>query len=240
MPNLIEILKVCRFFIYIPHFAKSDSFFMKRLLVLLVLALPSLLVISCNSNSKPEQNSSSPLPEAAADTTFTRLADEFLEGYLAWRPQLGTALGLHQYDGKIANYTKASLEGEINRLKKYESQLASLDTSRLNVQQYRNYRILRSAIQNELFSFNDLRKYVVNPMTYAGVLDLNIYVQRDFAPLEDRMRSIIAMEESSPDLFMAARENLADTLAKPYVETAIQIGRFSGETIGRSTEGSKE
>jgi len=206
---------------------------MKSLLVLLGLALPSLLIISCNSNSKPEQNASSPSSEAAADTTFTRLADEFLEGYLTWRPQLGTALGLHQYDGKITNYTKASLEGEISRLKKYESQLASLDTSRLNAQQYRDYRILQSAIQNELFSFNDLRKYVVNPMTYAGALDLNIYVQRDFAPLEDRMRSIIAIEESSPDLFMAARENLADTLAKPYVETAIQIARGSADFLGK-------
>jgi hypothetical protein len=32
-------------------------------------------------------------------------------------------------------------------------------------------------------------------MTYAGSLDLNIYVQRDFAPLTERMRYIIAMEE---------------------------------------------
>ena len=35
-----------------------------------------------------------------------------------------------------------------------------------------------------------MRIYSQNPMTYASVLDVNIYIKRDFAPLEDRVRSI--------------------------------------------------
>jgi len=38
-----------------------------------------------------------------------------------------------------------------------------------------------------------MRIYSQNPMTYAGVLDVNIYIKRDFAPLENRVRSITAI-----------------------------------------------
>lgn len=31
------------------------------------------------------------------DAAFNQLADDYLAGYLAWRPQAGTSLGFHQY-----------------------------------------------------------------------------------------------------------------------------------------------
>jgi uncharacterized protein (DUF885 family) len=70
-------------------------------------------------------------------------------------------------------------------------------------------------------------------MTYAGAFDVNIYAQRDFAPLPDRMRSIIAILQKAPQAMAAARQNLRDTLAKPHVETAIQIARGSADFLAK-------
>jgi hypothetical protein len=53
-----------------------------------------------------------PAPRAStheADAAFARLADEYIAGYLAWRPQTGTSLGFHEYDGKVTDYSHASL-----------------------------------------------------------------------------------------------------------------------------------
>ena len=69
-------------------------------------------------------------------------------------------------------------------------------------------------------------------MTYAGAVDLSIYIKRDFAPLEDRVKSIIAIEKSIPGVFAAAKQNLQDSLPKPYVETAIQIAQGSADFWG--------
>ena len=47
-----------------------------------------------------------PEPTAArteADQRLFRISEEYLNGYLAWRPQTGTALGLHQYDGQLTD-----------------------------------------------------------------------------------------------------------------------------------------
>ncbi len=167
------------------------------------------------------------------DTAFEKLSDAYLEGFLAWRPQLGTYLGLHEYDGRIKDYSKQALSAELARLKEYEQKLVAFPHDSLSRKLHYDYRILLSAIRQEIFSIEDLGIYHKNPMTYAGALDVNIYVQRDFAPLEERMRSIMAIEEKAATVFAAARENLADSLPKPYVETAILIARGAASFLGK-------
>src|SRR2546427_11235203 len=56
---------------------------------------------------------------------FTQLADEYIAGFLAWRPQTGTSLGFHEYDGKLTDYSQASLDAELQRLKSFDQKLAS-------------------------------------------------------------------------------------------------------------------
>src|SRR6187401_1201320 len=55
-------------------------------------------------------------PAAAnADLRFALLADDFISGYLAWRPANGTALGLHEYDGKLTDLSRDSIRSELVR-----------------------------------------------------------------------------------------------------------------------------
>ena len=77
----------------------------------------------------------------------------------------------------------------------------------------------------------DLAIYEHNPMTYARAIDVNVYVKRKYAPIEDRVRSIIVVENQAPNIMIAAKTNLADVLPKPYVELAIQIARGSSEFL---------
>jgi uncharacterized protein (DUF885 family) len=166
-----------------------------------------------------------PAPRAGApeaDAAFTRLADEYIAGYLAWRPQTGTTLGFHEYDGKVTDYSQASLSAELARLKSFDQRLDQLNRSQLSQQAYYDCRILRSAIQREIFGFEQMRIYSDNPMTYAGALDVNIYIKRDFAPLEERVRSVAAILNQAPQIMSAARTNLAESLPRPQVETAIE------------------
>jgi uncharacterized protein (DUF885 family) len=155
------------------------------------------------------------------DAAFAKLADEYLQGYLEWRPQLGTALGFHQYDGKITDYSKASLDAELVRLQSFDRRLAELQAAHLSAQASYDYQILRGAIKREIFSFDQMQIYSQNPMTYAGAIDVNIYVKRNFAPLEDRVRSITAILNQSPKIFAAARANLAESLPRPQIEIAL-------------------
>jgi uncharacterized protein (DUF885 family) len=193
------------------------------------LLLPlAFLLAGCSELSKTKRSES-----ANADAQFARLSDEFVSGYLAWRPANGTALGLHEYDGKVTDFSHASLRKELARLQRFDRELAALRTPSLSPQSLHDYRVLRTAIADELFSFEDMQIYTHNPMTYAGAMDVNIYIKRGFAPLEDRVRSIIAIEKETPRVMAAARANLENSLARPYVETAIEVANGSADFLGK-------
>ena len=80
----------------------------------------------------------------------------------------------------------------------------------------------------------DMSIFERNPMVYARAADVNIYVKRNFAPLEDRVRSLVTIESQIPNILIAAKTNLNDVLPKPYVELAIQIARGSSDFLKKN------
>jgi uncharacterized protein (DUF885 family) len=170
---------------------------------------------------------------ADAEARFARLSDDFTAGYLDWRPGTGTELGLHQYDGRTTDLSRASISNELARLQRFDRELAAFPAGRLSKQTRLDYRLLRTAIAGELFAFQDMQSYTRNPMTYAAPFDVNIYIKRNFAPLTNRVHSIIAIERAVPDIMAAARANLDDSLPQPYVETAIDEANGAADFLGK-------
>ena len=162
-------------------------------------------------------------PRVSPDAEFQRTADEYLKGHLAWRPASGMALGLHEYDGRITDFSRASLDAELRRLKQFDAKLAPLSPKNLTREAAFDYRLLQANIRSEIFGFEQVESFTRNPMTYAQAIDLTQYVKRDFAPLSNRVRSILAIEKQTPVLFTAARMNLRPILPKPFIETAIDV-----------------
>jgi uncharacterized protein (DUF885 family) len=159
------------------------------------------------------------------------VADEFIRGYLAARPLHATALGFHEYDGRISEYTRLAIDAELARLKRFDERLNKFDVAKLSPRAAIDLRLLRATIKKELFLTHDMATYEQNPMTYASAIDVNVYVKRKYAPIEDRVRSIIVVENQAPNIMIAAKTNLADVLPKPYVELAIQIARGSSDFL---------
>ena len=179
-----------------------------------------------------------PFPVQAAetspsDTAFDKLALDFIDGYLAARPLKGVALGLHQYDGKIGDYSRLAIDAEVERLQRFQDQFGKLDASKLSKDAGIDRRIILAAIAGELFQIQDMGIFEKNPMTYARALDVNIYVKRDFKPLEDRMRDIVTIEDQAANIMTAGKTNLAAVLPKPYVELGIQVANGSADFLER-------
>ena len=183
--------------------------------------------ISCTNLST--QNNQS--PQSSDTSSFSKLADDYINGYLAWRPLQAVSLGFHEYDGKTTDYSKASLDKELKRLHSYRDSLLQIDTTKLSSADWYDYRILRSSINGEIFSFENMKEYSHNPMTYAGAVDVSVYVKRNFAPLEERVKNLIQTEQSIPFLFTVAKQNLDDSLPKPYIETAVQIAQGNADFL---------
>jgi uncharacterized protein (DUF885 family) len=166
-----------------------------------------------------------------ADADYEAVAEEYIKGYLAARPLQGTALGLHEYDGKITDYSRLALDAELSRLRRFDDRLNKFDPTKLSPRQSIGLRILQAAVKRDLFEMQDMSGFERNPMVYARAADVNVYIKRNFAPLEDRVRSLVAIESQIPNILIAARTNLNETLPRPFVELAIQIARGSADFL---------
>ncbi len=205
---------------------------MRRVSPLLFLPTLALLLLTfaisgCRS-SRPE----APV-YSAIEREFQGLGEEFLTGHLQWRPAMGVALGLHEYDGRTTDYSRASLNAELARLKDFDRRLAALETTSMTARTFYDYRILRAAIAREIFRFEEREAFTRNPMTYAGALNVLIYVKRDFAPFEQRVKSLTTILEGAPRIFSAARANLAESLPRPFIETAIEQAQGSVDFLSK-------
>ena len=178
--------------------------------------------------------SSKNVPSLAAeseDGEYEAVAEEYIKGYLGAHPLEGTALGLHEYDGKIADYSRLALDAELSRLRRFDDRLAKFDPGKLSPRQSIDLRILQAAVKKDIFEMQDMSVFERNPMVYARAADVNVYIKRNFAPLEDRVRSLVAIESQIPNILIAARTNLNEVLPKPYVELAIQIAKGSADFL---------
>ena len=165
------------------------------------------------------------------DGEYEAVAEEYIKGYLGAHPLEGTALGLHEYDGKITDYSRLALDAELSRLRRFDDRLSKFDPGKLSPRQSIDLRILQAAVKKDLFEMQDMSVFERNPMVYARAADVNVYIKRNFAPLEDRVRSLVAIESQIPNILIAARTNLNDVVPKPYVELAIQIAKGSADFL---------
>lgn len=192
--------------------------------------LPFLLffvLLSCNK--KQENNDSS---SGSGDEAFLKLSEKYITETLEFNPQFGVYLGLHEYDGKLGHFSKTDLDKRLAVLKKYDQEFSAIDSTSLSKKNYYDWKIIKSNVKNELFSFEDLKVYSKNPMIYAGSIDVNIYIQRNFAPIEKQIQSIIAIEKMAPQFFKDAKANLQDSLALPHIQLAIDIAKGSASFLG--------
>ena len=81
-------------------------------------------------------------------------------------------------------------------------------------------------MRGERFQVRELEFLRNNPVAYAGRLGFGVYVDRDYAPLEQRLRAYTTYIGEVPRMLAQMRDNLAPPLPAPYVETA--HGMFAG------------
>lgn len=170
---------------------------------------------------------------AAADESFQKLATQLLKEHYRSRPLEAVALGWHEHDGRFSILDREAVQNEIKRLKDADLILNSVDGSKLSAAEQRDFQLLDLLIAQSRWRISTLQAPWRNPMDYAALPDISVYLKRNFAPLPDRIRFITQVLERVPAHFAAAREQLEPVLAKPLVETAIEIANGTAEFLAK-------
>lgn len=191
----------------------------------ILLLLAGVVAAGCALRRPPETG-----PAARA---FHSFADRFLAAHFAERPLEAVALGLHAHDGRLVVPTRAWVESEIRRLHAARAELGALPAGRPGTDLRLEQRLLEAVIDRELWTLEVQQGWRRNPMTYAGALDVSVYLKRSFKPLAARVADMTSILRQARALFAAARTNLDPVLPRPLVEMAIEVGRGTESFLDR-------
>jgi uncharacterized protein (DUF885 family) len=193
----------------------------------------SLSLASCSEWAPPEPPKVATIPahpspfakpkKKRAPVAFAPLRDRLLDEIIADDPSLGRSLGLHAYDGKVAPASRAAMEARIAWLHRSLVDLGDVDLGSLSPDERLDHELLRMRVELSLFQLEDLEFWRRRPQMYEDLFQVAVYLDRDYAPLADRAKSLLAHEEAALVEAQHIKANLASPLSKPVVQTAIKI-----------------
>ncbi len=167
-------------------------------------------------------------PQKSADQAFAEFVDEFFDGFFHFNPARATNAGLHQYDAELPAYSRHDIEAEIARSKQALDTLAQIPTKALSHENRFDARLLESSIRGHLLDLENIRLWEKDPSYYNGIISSALFglVQREFAPIDERVKSLIARERRIPAVLESARQNVSNP---PAVSTDIAIRQMKSE-----------
>jgi uncharacterized protein (DUF885 family) len=147
----------------------------------------------------------------------------FDQVYLPYNPTAGTSAGLHQYDAKLENYSRASLNEQAAALHEYEQKVSAFPTAGLSEWDAGDRAFLLGNIRSQLLSLENIRPWEKNPDWYSSGITNSAFtiIERNYAPADVRLKSLIAREQQMPAALQAARTNLVNP-PKIYTEIALE------------------
>ena len=165
--------------------------------------------------------------EHMIEERYDRLSDEFFDVYYTYYPVHATRQGLHQYDNSLGHYQRDEIDETLRRMKSVQTQVAAIDPREMDHLHTLDHPVLTTRLKREIYWVETWRFWENNPLFYKDIIVEGIFnlVSRDFAPLEDRLRSLIARQRDVPRVLQAARENL---LNPPLEYTNQAIAQVAG------------
>jgi hypothetical protein len=164
----------------------------------------------------------------AAQEQFQRASDEYFDQvYFPYQPTDGTVTGYHQYDTKLEDLASGSIDAEVAALDNFEKRISAIPVASLDQTTRGDRQMVLNQIRSRRLTLHTIRPWTKNADEYSSLCANAAFtlMERKFAPVDDRLRSLIAREEKMPALLREARTNLQNP---PRIFTQIAIEQLPG------------
>jgi hypothetical protein len=189
--------------------------------VTLTLAAAFIAATGCSRQASPVTVPPPPDPAATARAAWDEFASSFIESYFSSHPFFAVQAGRHEFDGQMADWSAAGFQKEIERLKQLRTQAEGIGAEPLEPAQRFEREYLLSVIDSDLYWLDQAKAPFKNPAWYINNLDPEVYLSREYAPLQKRLTGYLGYARAIPRLADQIRANLQTPLPKPLIERGI-------------------
>jgi hypothetical protein len=187
--------------------------FLLRLIVVFTFAL--VFAASACQQATPPANQQT--MNQAESKEWDSYVNEFLEAYFVAHPEFAVHAGRHEFDGKLTDWSAAGIASEIKRLHAAKDRVAGFQAATLNERQRFERDYVASVINGDLFWMEVAEWPFRCPQFYADSIDPDVYVSREYAPLDQRLRAYTVYAKAIPIAVDQIRKNLRTPLPKTFV-----------------------
>ncbi|MDH3533148.1 MAG: DUF885 domain-containing protein [Gammaproteobacteria bacterium] len=173
-----------------------------------ILLLAGLALVACgNGERQVTEPDAAPMP-------WEQFVTAVIDAYYARNPETAVNAGLHDFDGQMSDYSLAGLN-------EYAAWVDAVVTEAMGYEDLegieafeRDY--LLNAMNGQLFWLRESNFPTTNPLFYSA--DVSVYVDREYAPLEERLVAYTNYIRQVPSLIATMQDNLEPPLPAPYLQ----------------------
>ena len=156
-----------------------------------------------------------------ASQNWAKVANGFTQDYFVAQPFFAARSGKHEFDGQLPDVSAHGIKREISRLHDERQQLSAVDPATLEPNERFDREYLLSVVDKDLFWLEKAHFPTTNPYWYLDNLDPDMFLSRNYAPLNVRMKAYIKYAHGIPKMVTDIQDNLKGPLPKTYVELAV-------------------
>jgi uncharacterized protein (DUF885 family) len=155
--------------------------------------------------------------------SFQSVVEAFYNDEFRAHPIAAPDSGVPDYDAEVDDLSRDGQTKNAARLHKALDEFTAIDPATLSAGDRDDREMLINGIKGKLLDLETIRYWQKDPNVYvrsatSAVFDL---VHRDFAPLADRLRSVIAREDQIPMLLARGKANIEHP-PRAFVDIAIR------------------
>lgn len=182
-------------------------------------ALALLLALAaCSPGSDtPLANQGAILP---TQQPWSEFVDGSIQRWFALDPAFAVYEGAHKFDGQLPDWSAEGLKARSDFLKDMIQKARAYDGLTPDQAFERDYLI--KVAEGQLFWLEDADTPLHNPAFYiGGGLDPNVYVARDYADAETRMRAMVRFMKGVPAAAAQIRANLKMPMPASFIDFGV-------------------
>ncbi len=151
---------------------------------------------------------------------FEQVVHDFYERYLATHPEEATQLGEHRFDTRSSDLSASSLAADRALYRKTLQAIEAIPAASLPPEHAVDREILDNDLRDRLYNLDTIRPATWNVTDYSPTTGVYALLERDFAPLKQRLAAANERLKAVPRQLAAAKANLQHP-PRVFTETAI-------------------
>jgi uncharacterized protein (DUF885 family) len=164
------------------------------------------------------------------ETVFYKKADEWLYRMLELNPVTATQMGEHRWDDMLADNSAQALEHQYRETGDFLRQFEAMDAKSFERDARIDHTLIVQILKSFVRQYERVESHRRDPGYYIGEVMSGVFmlIMKEFAPLPDRLGSVVGRLRQAPGVLEAARANLAPAdVPAVWAEVALQQAKHA-------------